>query len=158
MNRPDFITYLTSASYHAVKLVKFAERYVENEMKYDFRFRVKLNQSCDDHATEENDLYPDDDGKVVDCESFEEVADLLSRESKNPEWIDISAIAVNRHFTLLELLCCGRYTSIKEKMYYSERGQGPFGIKSPTFPAGFDSNSGKKFKLKKVSYSRPEWR
>jgi hypothetical protein len=151
MNQSDFITYLTSASYNAVK---FAERYVKNEMKYDFKFKVELNQSYDHNATEENDLYPEDDGKTVTCQSFHEVADLLSRESKNPEWIDISAIAVDRHVTLLELRCCGRFTAIKENMYYSERGQGPFGIKSPPFPAGFDSDSGKKFKLKKVDRDR----
>jgi len=120
-------------------------------MKYNFEFRVRLNQSADHNAIEENDLYPEDEGTVSDCKDFWEVADLLHRESKVPEWIDISVIEVDRHRTLLELRCCGRYTAIKENMYYSERGQGPFGIKSPSFPVDFDSNSGKKFKLKQGS-------
>lgn len=38
---------------------------------------------------------------------------------------------------MVKMLCCGRFTSDPQKMYYSERGFGPFGIKSPDLPRDY---------------------
>ena len=145
MDTEDCLTYLTSASYHSVK---FTENYVKNKLFYNFKFNIKLNQSCDDHADEENDLYPEDNNKELHHLELREVPNILCRNGKVPEWIDVSVIAVGKDYTLIELLCSGRFTKEREKMCYSKRGQGPFGIKSPILPPHQKEN--KKFKLKKV--------
>lgn len=141
----DFYTYLLSASFSCTR---FAEDYVKNKLHYKFKYLVKLNKSCDVHADEENDLYPEDDGKELKLDEEKEVVELLLRKGKIPEWIDISVKGVGKDYTLLELLCCGRYTAKREKMYYTKHGQGPFGIKSPTFPPRHIE--GEKFKIGKV--------
>ena len=143
MNKDDFRTYLLSASYRAVK---FAEKYVKNKLHFEFSYDIYLNQSYDEHADEESTLYPEDNDKEIKGINSEEVLEILCRNNKVPEWIDISVSAVGKKFTLLSLLCCGRFTSKDEKMYYSKRGQGPFGIKSPSFPP--DLKEGKKFRIK----------
>ena len=141
----DFHTYLSSASYECFR---FAQEFVKNKLPVEFKYHVHLNQSCDTHADDENDLYPEDDGKELSLLNWKEVVDLLVRKGKVPEWIDISVFAEGKDFTLLRLLCCGRYTGERKKMYYSNRGQGPFGIKSPDLPSNY--SEGKKFKIGKV--------
>ena len=145
MNKNDFYTYLIAASYQAVK---FAEGYVKNTLHYNFMYDVSLNESCDEQAEPESDLYPEDNDKKIQGISAKDVIEILCRNDKVPEWIDISVKAVGKDFTLLNLLCCGRYTANKEKMYYSKSGQGPFGIKSPDLPFGY--KDGQKFKIKSV--------
>jgi len=140
VNKGDFLTYLTSASYHATK---FAERYVRNKMVYDFKFEVRLKLSSDPHATDQDHLFNKEDEGVVICQNLHEVVDLLWRDSKVPEWIDVAVKAAAKDYTLLELRCSDRYTGERDKMVYSNRGQGPFGIKSPSLSIGFDSESGK---------------
>ncbi|MCP4990267.1 MAG: hypothetical protein GY928_30785 [Colwellia sp.] len=145
METNDFKTYLTSASYYAVKI---AEDFVKNKLHYDFRYHVFLNQSFDGHASDENDLYPEDNDKELLNLEANDVAKILCRNNKIPEWIDISVEGTGKDFTLLRLYCCGRFTAEREKLYYFDRGQGPFGIKSPSLPLGYIE--GKKFKVPKV--------
>ena len=147
MNIADFKTYLTSAIYHATK---FAERYVVNELFYEFRFMLSLNQSFDGHASEENELYPEDDGRVIRCLDLAAASEVLCRNEKVPEWVDISVSGVGDGFTELELICCGRFTANPGKLRYASKGQGPFGIKGPRLPPGFNPDIDDRFSLPKV--------
>lgn len=131
MTESEFHELLLMASHHAVH---FAERYVAQELPGTFRYHVLLNQSFDAGATSEEILYPEDDGKDMVCESTETAVRLLYRDGRCPEWIDVSVEAIGKGFTLLSMLCCGRFTNDPKKMYYSEAGLGPFGIKSPRLP------------------------
>lgn len=93
-------------------------------------------------------LYPEDDERVVVLETGRDVVSLLYRDGRCPQWIDISAVRVGDAFTELQLLCCGRFTNDGNKMYDTRRGTGPFGIKSPVFPFGYEEDS--KFSLPQI--------
>ena len=138
MTESEFHQLLLTASEHAVR---FAERYVVQELPGTLRYHVLLNQSFDGNATSEEVLYPEDDGKDVVRVSAQTVVALLYRDGRCPEWIDVSVEAVGTGFTLLRLLCCGRYTNDRKKMYYDDQGLGPFGIKSPALPSDYVEGS-----------------
>jgi hypothetical protein len=143
MRPNDFRTLLIAASFEATR---FAQRFVFDVLPFTFRYVAYLNESCDSSAGPEFVLYAQDDGKVVTLDSEVAVIDLLLRDGRCPQWIDVAVIAVAPHFTLLRLRCCGRFTDDRSKLYYDERGFGPFGIKSPDFPPNW--KEGSRFKLK----------
>jgi hypothetical protein len=150
MTRDQFIVLLQKAS---VASVDFARRYVLNRLPEAHRYHVVLNQSFDGNATPEERVYPEDDGSEHTSISVEGVADLLLRDGRCPEWIDVSVEAEGADYTLLRLLCCGRYSEDQRRMYYTDRGMGPFGIKSPSFPP--DYTDGGTFTIPKVQPDGP---
>lgn len=145
MTRAEFIRLLEKAS--AVSL-EFARRFVTNHLPEACRFHLVLNQSFDGNTNSEERVYPEDDGIEHSFASAEEVADILLRGCRCPEWIDVSVEAEGTDFTLMHLLCCGRYSEDEKRMYYTGRGMGPFGIKSPNLPRGF--TDGETFTIPKV--------
>jgi hypothetical protein len=138
MTRDDFINLIDNASSLAVQ---FARRYVQNTLPDVYRYHILLNQSYDGHATADEVIYPEDDRREFKFDSREKVADLLVREDRCPEWIDISVEAAGTDHTVLRLLCCGRYHADIDRMYYNFQGTGPFGIKSPDLPPGYIEGS-----------------
>ena len=138
MTEADFHVLVVAASFMAVR---FGQRYVKQNLPFEFRYDVHLNQSCDDRATADDVLYPDDAGRVVFCDCESDVVALLYREGRCPQWIDISVCRVGESFTELQLLCCGRFTNDSDKLYYKHCGTGPFGIKSPTLPLGYEQGT-----------------
>ena len=138
MTEADFRVLLIASSFMAVR---FGQRYVTQTLPFNFRYDVRLNRSCDDHATPDDVLYPDDNDRVVYCNAESDVVSLLSRDGRCPQWIDVSAARVGDTFTELELLCCGRFTNDRDKMYYTDRGTGPFGIKSPNLPPNYQDGT-----------------
>lgn len=117
--------------------IDFAKQFVLNPLPDRCRYLVLLNQSYDHHAKPNDLLFPEDDGVVHKYLKGIEVVDLLCREDSVPQWIDISVCSVGENFTLLKLLCCGRYVSDSSRLYYLERRTEPFGIKSPSLPSGW---------------------
>ncbi|GAA1609627.1 hypothetical protein [Actinoplanes couchii] len=63
---------------------------------------VRLNMSYGDQH------YPDDAGRVVRL-SADEAADLLWRDGRAPEWVDVAVTGETGAATIIELTCCGRY-------------------------------------------------
>jgi hypothetical protein len=145
MRPNDFRTLLIAASFEATR---FGQRFVFDVLPFTFRYVAYLNDSHDVGADPEFILYPQDEGKVVTLESESAVVDLLLREGRCPQWIDVAVHGVSPHFTLLRLRCCGRYTDERSKLYYDKRGLGPFGIKSPDFPKNW--REGERFKLQSI--------
>jgi len=145
MTRSEFIDLLAKAS---ASSLGFARRYVESELPEAMRYHVLLNQSCDDSAKPDERLYPEDDRREYQSLSADAVADALLRDGRCPEWIDIAVEAHVDDHTQMRLLCCGRYTDDESRMYYTRQGTGPFGIKSPDFPPGYEE--GARFRLPKV--------
>lgn len=143
MNSKDFSTYLIAASYLATKS---GQEYVKERLPFEFRFDVELNQSCDNLSDQNFLMYPDDDEQTFENQCIEEVINLLSRRNHIPFWIDINVKSCTNKVTILRLCCSGSYTDNLEKMLYSDRGLGPFGVKSPDLPIGWID--GKKIKLK----------
>lgn len=147
MKKNEFKTYLLAASYLAVKS---GQEYVKEQLPFEFRFDVELNQSSDNLSADEFKTYQEDNGRILANQSVDDVVDLLSREDRVPIWIDINVKSCTKLATVLRLVCSGSYSDLPEKMYYSERGLGPFGIKSPYLPPGW--REGKRFRI------RSSWR
>ena len=113
-----------------------------------FQYSVDLNQSWDDNATADEVLFPSDDARTIEGLTEREVVALLCRDETCPEWIDLRVEVVGAGVTIFRLTCCGRYTADPGRMYYSSRGLGPFGVKSPVLPPRF--REGERFSLKAV--------
>jgi hypothetical protein len=127
---------------------EFAKEFVTDELPPNYKYSVALNYSTEKRYLMEYDLYPGDDGRVVNGISGKAVSKLLCRRGKVPVWIDISVAHVYKEYTVFSLLCAGRYSNDEEAFYYTSGGTGPFGIKSPVHPP--DYVEGQKFKLKPV--------
>jgi len=138
MEKDDFRAYLIAASYWAIQLL---EKSTKKVLSYEFAYDVELNQSMDKGGCEEFAYYPEDDGKVCLQQSIDDVVALLVRDSKVPVWIDIDVKTDSSKTTTLRLVCAGRFTNKKDRMYYSNVGQGPFGIKI-AIQIEFDSEEG----------------
>ena len=146
MTPAQFHILLVAASFVSLRL---AQRYVSHDLPIGgFRYGVSLNQSHDAAATQDERVFPSDEGRIVEGLTEQEVVALLCRNGTCPEWIDIYPEAVGPGVTLFRLLCCGRFTPDPAKMYYTSRGLGPFGIKSPVLPPKF--REGDRFALKAV--------
>lgn len=112
----------------------FARGFLLEELPDAMRFRVRLNQSYDAHASAELELYPEDTGRVFADLSAAEVIDVLWRDGLVPQWIDISVIGETGDATRLELIVCGRYIADETRLYYASTPVAPFGVKGPTLP------------------------
>jgi hypothetical protein len=150
MEKTDFHSLLLAVTESAIN---FAKRYVSDEIPPKCRYDVQLNFSQDSETLTQFDLYPEDYGKQFDALGADAVVDLLYRKGKIPVWIDISVKAVSSETTTLRLLCAGRYSDDPGEFYYESSGSGPFGIKSPNFPPGFEE--GQKFSLSRGDSKAP---
>lgn len=146
MKKEDFCNQLTSASSAALR---FGQQYVSNCLSQNVIYVVALNQSHDGNRKEDEIIYPEDDGKIYSGLSQIEVVELLYREERCPEWINIRVAGADRDVTLVSLECCGRYHCDESKLYYTWNGTQPFGIKSPILP--HDWKEGEKFELRSPS-------
>jgi hypothetical protein len=121
---------------------------VANNLHESFRYHVLLNQSFDGNASTSVRVYPQDDDREYSSLSADEAVNVLVREGRCPEWIDISVEAESDSFTLMRLLCCGRFTDEPKQFYYTRQGTGPFGIKSPNLP--LEHREGVRFPIPKI--------
>jgi len=141
MNKDKFAELLQHVS---IADREFAARQVCNLLPESFRYFVFLNESFDGNPLKPGEfVFPDDTAKFgerIGPLSQPDVVDLLWRDGLVPEWIDISVTQADSYHTYFELLCCGRFTSEDSLLYYSERGQGPFGIKSPRLPPNWSED------------------
>ncbi len=143
MTKSEFQILLSHSSDIALD---FARTYVTDNMPNDFRYSVRLNVSTDDINLKQFDIYPSDNDKIIHFITVDKVISLLNRNGKVPVWIDISVECIHKNFTVLQLLCAGRYSADENEFYYLKDGTGPFGIKSPTLPINYVE--GIKFNLK----------
>jgi hypothetical protein len=142
MQDTEFRQLLFYATEHAKQ---FALTYIQNELPMENAYRIQLNLSHDDPYLAKFDIYPEDNGKVIQFADPAMVIQTLLRNGKIPVWIDISVSESRKGKTVLDLLCAGRYTDEMKEMYYHDQQMGPFGVKSPNFPVDYEE--GKKFKL-----------
>jgi hypothetical protein len=143
MTKSEFKILINGASFVSFKVAK---QFLKNTLVPEFRYDVYLNISHDDPSLTQFDIYPEDSERVESGLTDEEVCNLLYRNGKVPVWIDISVYKTDKKITVFKLLCAGRYSDVKEELYYQKGGTGPFGIKSPALP--IDYKEGEKFKLK----------
>jgi hypothetical protein len=135
MQKDAFRKHLIVATGHSLEC---ARKCVRDYLPEVFCYVVHLNESYDGNPLRPGErVYPDDKirhGDPVGRLSAEQVVELLWRDDLVPEWIDISVDRVDGVSTILQLLCCGRFTDRAELLYYAADDACPFGIKSPLFP------------------------
>ena len=119
-----------------------AARYVSNHLPASNRYIVRLNQSCDDNLEPGEHVFPQDIDPVAPL-TAPAVVDLLCREDRVPEWIDISVERADSEHTFLVLLCCGRFTDDEALLYYRDTAFPPFGCKSPSLPYRWSEEQGR---------------
>lgn len=122
----------------AARARDFARTFVMEELPDLLRFRVLLNQSYDGHAGPEARLFPEDNGRTVHCADAEAVVDLLYRDGRVPEWVDLTVVGEGVATTIVEVRACGRFVEDDARLYYTRcPDQAPFGVKGPTLPVGW---------------------
>jgi hypothetical protein len=158
MNRETFQAHLLRAAELAIS---FAREYVLNDLPDQVVFLVHPNQSCDENPPRgDEETYPEDtqkDDQPITFATAEAVVDYLWRNEKTPEWIDISVRKEDGEHTYLQLLCCGRFTSMEELMYYTDGEVPPFGIKSPDLPPGYDASADELRKFDVNWHEKAKW-
>jgi hypothetical protein len=123
----------------AVAARDFARRYAEETLPDELRFRVRLNSSYDGNPLVKDEVvFPNDSGyekanEFKDC-SEQQVLDLLWRNKRVPEWINLSVIGERGAATLVEVLSCGRFTADEGLLYHVREGKPPFHILGPALP------------------------
>jgi hypothetical protein len=138
-----FSTWLELAAFQAVR---FGQSFVNQQLV--FEFELYLNRANDDLAQGDFELYPEDDDRIVHCDDVGAVAAELVRKDRIPVWINISAYKSSKSFTLLRLICAGRFTDCFDELYFHRYGTGCFQFVSPDLPAGW--KQGEKFNLQKA--------
>lgn len=140
MDRFTFEERLRLASRHAVQ---FAREIAIQVLPDNVMYLVFPNQSYDGIPLKDDEIiFPEESlpsGQYLGPWTQEEVVEDLWRSGKVPEWIDVAVQAENSLQSLVALRCCGRFTANEENLYHQHGGLAPFSIKSPYFPAGWES-------------------
>ncbi len=120
------------------KAIEFAKEYIEEDIPGYFKYRVCLNSSYDARVCSEETVFPEESAieKKMEtaCLKFDEVVGLLWRDGKVPEWINISVVDVIGEETLIELVCCGRFTANEQLLYHRSEKLPPFEVCCPCYP------------------------
>jgi len=122
---------------------QFAQSLVSEELPEPLLFRVRLNRSYDGHAPKPGELrFPEDStrqraGALNKCDA-ETVVSELWRDHHVPEWVNVAVVGETGTATLIEVVCCGRFTNGDSWLYHSAEGAPPFHVLGPALPAAYD--------------------
>ncbi|MFG2088924.1 MULTISPECIES: hypothetical protein [unclassified Spirillospora] len=122
---------------------QFAQSLVSEELPEPLVFRVRLNQSYDGHAPRPGELrFPEDSAHrraaaLNRCDAETVVAELW-RDGHVPEWVNVGAVSETGTATVIEVVCCGRFTNDDSRLYHSEEGAPPFHVLGPALPPRHD--------------------
>lgn len=125
----------------------FARTLVIENLPDKMFFIVTLGASYDGNPLEEGEqTFPDDYAdNNREITSQNEIVNLLWRNGKVPEWINVQVCRQNDKFTFIELTCCGRFSDREEHIYHIGEGKAPFHVLGPGMP--FDCDDDEKFSL-----------
>jgi hypothetical protein len=119
----------------------FAERFVEERLPWPLAFRVRLNASYDAPPFHPDIRVFPHDSRIDRAElawcSEEQVNERLWRQGAVPQWINVTAIGATSTATVLELVCCGRFTDNASLLYHEREGLPPFHVLGPSLPQGW---------------------
>lgn len=140
ISRTAFEKNLASASNHALE---FARTLVTNDLPDEIRYVVLLGASYDESPLEEGEYtFPNDYADRERCfYRIGDIADLLWRDGKVPEWINIFVESATPEYTNIKLECCGRFSDKAEHIYHAHEGRAPFHVLGPPMPVGTDFSS-----------------
>ena len=142
MKKDDFAALFRKASDVAVDA---AVRYVTDSLPSERRFFLNINDAYE-HLKPTENTHPElamGDRDYLGPKMEGDIIDRLWIDGTVPVWIDISVYRTDSNYTYLDLLACNRFSGESSDYYYEDRGMGPFGVKSPTFPPRWDDSKGK---------------
>lgn len=122
----------------------FARTFIEETLPDPMLFRLRLNSSYDGNPRVGDEVvYPDDSSfqraeELKACDE-EAVVKSLWRDGRVPEWIDVAVIGETGTATLLQLMCCGRFTAQNDRLYHEREGRPPFHVTGPTCVSSADT-------------------
>jgi hypothetical protein len=135
--------------------IDFTQQFVTNELPIPTRFLVRPNASYDWTPDGQSlTTFPEDTDEARPPMSGLDAMKFLWRDGLVPQWIDVSIVAADQGFTDIELRCCGRFVDEEERTYYFPYGRGPFGVKGPALPPGWNDKERPKFDL----HWRRDWK
>ncbi|HXU01861.1 MAG TPA: hypothetical protein VN903_12900 [Polyangia bacterium] len=122
-----------------------AMTYLKEDLPRAYRYRVRLNSSYDGNPLDPDEVvFPGDHAPerwrpLRACDADDVVA-ALWREGRIPEWIDLAVVAMTPAVSVVELVCCGRFTANEALLMHAQHSVAPFqptGI-SPARPSEGD--------------------
>ncbi|MEV4533013.1 hypothetical protein AB0J82_04185 [Asanoa sp. NPDC049518] len=123
----------------------FAQRHVVEDLPEALVFRLRLNQSYDGHPPRPGEVrFPADSGidratALLRCDAETVVAELW-RDGRVPEWVNLSVVSETGAATVVEVVCCGRFTADEAVLYHAREGWPPFHVLGPSLPAAHDGS------------------
>jgi hypothetical protein len=125
------------------KAISWAREHVFNPLPSSYLYLLYPNQSYDSNPLEgDEEIFPEEslpDRKFLGPLNVEQVVEYLWRNGKVPEWVNVTVQAYDEHYSYLELLCCGRFTTLEEMLYHKLEGYQPFHMLSPNLPPNWES-------------------
>lgn len=146
ISRSSFEKNLEASANYAVV---FARQLVTNVLPDKIKYIVYLGASYDEYPLEKGEVtFPDDytERKHI-FEHAKDAANLLWREGKVPEWINVTVLSATQEYTNVELVCCGRFSDNIKHIYHAHEGSAPFHVLGPPIPQGVDIFKGEKYQL-----------
>lgn len=142
-------------------LLPFAQGFLIETFPLNIKFIVFLNRSYDkNELVGDEELFPEESSPEENrkfLDSYEQVIDLLWRNEKVPEWIDLFIHSFDEEKTYISLLCCGRFSADENLLYHKWEGYQPFHVHSPSLPPNYQE--GTKFSFfwrgKKINLDDP---
>lgn len=135
MKRELFVEHFHAA---AAAAVSFARQFVLEDLSDKLIFEVRLNQSHDSNLRPDQKVYPEDSTSKRTQELHrchgEGVVKSLWRDGTAPEWVDVAVVGQTASETVIELRCCGRFTSEESCLYHQQGGIPPFSVHGPLLP------------------------
>ncbi|MEO3819550.1 hypothetical protein [Plantactinospora sp. B24E8] len=123
----------------------FAQTLVVERLPAPLVFRVRLNQSYDGHPPRPGEVrYPQDSepdrrNALWRCDAGT-VVDELWRDGRVPEWVNVAVVGETGTATIIELVCCGRFTDDESRLYHIREGVPPFHVLGPALPPVHDGS------------------
>lgn len=139
MDRILFARRLREASVYARD---FAREFIREALPDRLRFRVRLNSSYDGNPRVGDEaVYPEDSAfqtaMMLHDVSEDDVVATLWRDGHVPEWVNLSVIGETGTATLMDVVCCGRFTADDNLLYHTHEGRPPFHVLGPTLPINY---------------------
>lgn len=122
---------------------EFARSLVSEDLPEPLVFRIRLNRSYDGHAPQPGEVrFPEDGSRrrataLSRCDAETVVAELW-RDHHVPEWVNLAVIGETGTETVIEVVCCGRFTEDDSRLYHPEEGSPPFHVLGPVLPPRHD--------------------
>lgn len=121
---------------------EFAQTLVSEPLPARAVFRVRLNQSYPGAQLGPGEVaFPGDGGWEQDfalrrCD-LDTAVSVLWREGRVPEWVNLAVTDCDSSATVIEAVCCGRFTA-DDGVLYRQGGPPPFHVLGPPLPPGHD--------------------